>query len=66
MFNLDSDNAYSTTTTYPLMAKSDRDSTKDESSSSTFKASNDQLATSTILDKQHNSRCIGSGTTSAT
>lgn len=54
----DSDNAYST---YPLIAK-DRESTKDESSSSTIKASNDQIATSSILDKQHNLKCGGSTT----
>lgn len=46
---VDSDNAYST---YPLVIK-DRESTKDESSSSTLKASNDQIASSSILDKQN-------------
>lgn len=56
---VDSDNAYST---YPLIARDrdrDRDCTKDESSSSTIKASNDQIATSSIL---HNSKCGGSTT----
>lgn len=45
----DSDNAYST---YPLIFK-DKENTKDESSSSTLKASNDQIASSSIVDKQN-------------
>jgi hypothetical protein len=57
-FPADSDNAYST---YPLVIK-DKDNTKDESSSSTLKASNDQIASSSTLDKK-NSSIYGSETT---
>lgn len=53
--SIDSDNAYST---YPQTTK---DNTKDESSSSTLKASNDQIASSSILDKQNSSN-YGGGT----
>jgi hypothetical protein len=56
--SVDSDNAYST---YPLVIK-DKDNTKDESSSSTLKASNDQIASSSTLDKK-NSSIYGSETT---
>ena len=52
---IDSDNAYST---YPLVIK---DNMKDESSSSTLKASNDQIASSSTLDKK-NSSIFGSET----
>lgn len=61
--NLDSDNAYSTT--YPLISKD-----RDESSSSTIKASNDQIATSSsTLDKQKQQqhlKCSGVTTTTST
>lgn len=46
---VDSDNVYST---YPLIIK-DRENTKDESSSSTLKTSNDRIVSSSILDKQN-------------
>jgi hypothetical protein len=55
--HIDSDTAYST---YPLISKSDRDSTKDESSS-TIKASDDQIAPSSTNSKYNSS---GSGTAS--
>lgn len=61
--NLDSDNAYSTT--YPLISKD-----RDESSSSTIKASNDQIATSSsTLDKQKQQqqlKCSGVTTKTST